>query len=95
MHHETLDEGLPGDNVGFKNVSVKEMRLRNVCSDSKNDPPERADSFNARVIVLYHSGQIGAGYALVLDCHTAYIACKSAKVLEKIDRRSGKKCVPQ
>merc|ERR1711871_1620372 len=29
MHHETLEEAVPGDNVGFnvKNVSVKEVRL--------------------------------------------------------------------
>jgi elongation factor 1-alpha len=93
MHHETLVEGLPGDNVGFniKNVSVKEIRRGNVCGDSKNDPPKGCDSFNAQVIVLNHPGQIGAGYAPVLDCHTAHIACKFAELLEKIDRRSGKK----
>lgn len=27
----------------------------------------------------------------MLDCHTAHIACKFAELLEKIDRRSGKK----
>ena len=95
MHHETLVEGLPGDNVGFniKNVSVKEIRRGNVCGDSKNDPPKGCESFNAQVIVLNHPGQIGAGYAPVLDCHTAHIACKFAELLEKIDRRSGKKYV--
>jgi len=92
MHHEQLVEGLPGDNVGFnvKNVSVKEVRRGNVCGDSKNDPPKGADSFNAQVIVLNHPGQVGAGYAPVLDCHTAHIACKFAELLEKIDRRTGK-----
>jgi elongation factor 1-alpha len=92
MHHEQLVEGLPGDNVGFnvKNVSVKEIRRGNVCGDSKNDPPKGAESFNAQVIVLNHPGQVGAGYAPVLDCHTAHIACKFAELLEKIDRRTGK-----
>ena len=28
---------------------------------------------------------------LLLDCHTAHIACKFAELKEKIDRRSGKK----
>jgi len=92
MHHEQLTEGLPGDNVGFnvKNVSVKEVRRGNVCGDSKNDPPKGCDSFNAQVIVLNHPGQVGAGYAPVLDCHTAHIACKFSELLEKIDRRTGK-----
>ncbi|ANZ76849.1 Translational elongation factor EF-1 alpha [Komagataella phaffii CBS 7435] len=93
MHHEQLEQGVPGDNVGFnvKNVSVKEIRRGNVCGDSKNDPPKAAESFNAQVIILNHPGQISAGYAPVLDCHTAHIACKFDELIEKIDRRTGKK----
>ena len=51
MHHESLTEALPGDNVGFnvKNVSIKDIRRGNVAGDSKNDPPMQADSFNAQV----------------------------------------------
>merc|ERR1719208_799134 len=93
MHHETLAEAVPGDNVGFniKNVSVKEIRRGNVASDSKNDPAKEAASFNSQVIVLNHPGEIQKGYTPVLDCHTAHIACKFSELLEKIDRRSGKK----
>ena len=40
---------------------------------------------------MNHPGQIHAGYSPVLDCHTAHIACKFAELLEKCDRRSGKK----
>jgi len=92
MHHEALEEALPGDNVGFnvKNVAVKDLRRGFVCSDTKNDPAQEAASFVAQVIVLNHPGQIGQGYAPVLDCHTAHIACKFAELLEKVDRRSGK-----
>ncbi|KAH8167991.1 translation elongation factor 1-alpha (TEF) [Xylaria polymorpha] len=92
MHHQQLEKGNPGDNVGFnvKNVSVKDIRRGNVAGDSKNDPPYGAESFNAQVIVLNHPGQVGAGYAPVLDCHTAHIACKFSELLEKIDRRTGK-----
>merc|ERR1712025_1178876 len=93
MHHETIAEAQPGDNVGFniKNVSVKDIRRGNVASDSKNDPAKEAVSFNAQVIVLNHPGEIQKGYTPVLDCHTAHIACKFSELLEKIDRRSGKK----
>ncbi|XDA72446.1 hypothetical protein R6Z07M_002716 [Ovis aries] len=93
MHHEALSEALPGDSVGFnvKNVPVKDVRRGNVAGDSKNDPPMEAAGYTAQVIILNHPGQISAGYAPVLDCHTAYIACKFAELKEKIDRRSGKK----
>merc|ERR1712072_232189 len=33
---------------------------------------------------------IRAGYAPVLDCHTAHIACKFTSIESKMDRRSGK-----
>ncbi|CAN9492943.1 unnamed protein product [Ophioblennius macclurei] len=92
MHHESLPEALPGDNVGFnvKNVSVKDIRRGNVAGDSKNDPPQEAKNFTAQVIILNHPGEIHAGYCPVLDCHTAHIACKFSELKEKIDRRSGK-----
>ena len=51
MHHESLPEALPGDNVGFnvKNVSVKELKRGFVASDSKNDPAKEATNFTAQV----------------------------------------------
>merc|ERR1711970_277227 len=93
MHHESLSQAEPGDNVGFnvKNVSVKDIKRGNVASDSKNDPVQGAKNFTAQVIVLNHPGEIGNGYSPVLDCHTAHIACKFEELIEKIDRRSGKK----
>lgn len=51
MHHESLAEALPGDNVGFnvKNVSVKDIKRGMVASDSKNDPALGAETFVAQV----------------------------------------------
>jgi len=92
MHHESLPEAVPGDNVGFnvKNVSVKDIKRGYVASDSKNQPAGAAKDFTAQVIVLNHPGQICNGYSPVLDCHTAHIACKFNEIQEKVDRRTGK-----
>merc|ERR1719326_102951 len=92
MHHTSIDEAVPGDNVGFnvKNVSIKDIKRGMVTSDSKQDPAKEAKSFLAQVIVLNHPGEIHAGYQPVLDCHTAHVACKFLEIKEKIDRRSGK-----
>jgi elongation factor 1-alpha len=91
MHHEQLTEAQPGDNVGFniKNVAVKDIRRGNVCSNAKNDPARGCESFEAQVIILNHPGEIQNGYAPVLDCHTAHIACKFQEILSRIDKRTG------
>merc|ERR1719427_1742136 len=84
MHHESLPEATPGDNVGFniKNVSVKDIKRGYVASDSKNKPASGVQDFTAQVIVLNHPGQVSNGYSPVLDCHTAHIACKFAEIKE-------------
>ena len=91
MHLEALTEALPGDSVGFnvKNMSVKYVRCVSVAGDSKNDPLMEAAGFTAQVIVLDHPGQTSVGYARVLDCHTAHVACKFAE-LKEIDCYSRK-----
>uniref|UniRef100_A0A8C9HH01 Elongation factor 1-alpha n=1 Tax=Piliocolobus tephrosceles TaxID=591936 RepID=A0A8C9HH01_9PRIM len=76
MHHE--------------NVSVKDIRRSDVAGDSKNDPPMEAAGFTAQVIILNHPGQISAGYAPVLDCHTAHIACKFSGDAATVDMVPGK-----
>jgi elongation factor 1-alpha len=92
MHHELLEQAGPGDNVGFniKNVSVKDIRRGMVAGDTKVDPPQKVQSFEAQVIILDHPGRIMPGYTPVLDCHTAHIACKFNLLLQKMDKRSGK-----
>jgi len=92
MHHESLTEAVPGDNVGFniKNVAVKEIKRGFVASDSKNDPCKEAVTFEAQVIIMNHPGKISNGYTPVLDCHTAHIACKFTEIKKKIDKRTGK-----
>ncbi|EAX95798.1 elongation factor 1 alpha [Trichomonas vaginalis G3] len=93
MHHESLPEALPGDNIGFnvKNVSTADVKRGYVVGDTKRDPPVECASFTAQMIISNHPGKIHAGYQPVFDCHTAHIACKFDKLIQRIDRRHGKK----
>lgn len=93
MHHESMEQAVPGDNVGFnvKGLSVKDIKRGFVASDAKNDPAQGATSFKAQVIVMNHPNGFGPGYCPVLDCHTAHVACKFAEIPEKLDKRTGKK----
>merc|ERR1712084_77148 len=92
MHHESVTEAIPGDNVGFnvKNLSVQDIKRGYVASDTKNDPAMDTEFFKAQVIVMNHPGQIQNGYAPVLDCHTSHIACKFTEIENKMDKRTGK-----
>jgi len=91
MHHESMPEAVPGDNVGFnvKNIPVKDLKRGFVASDSKNDPAMGCANFTAQVIVLNHPGEIKSGYTPVLDCHTAHISCRFADIEQKMDKRTG------
>ena len=59
MHHESLPEAVPGDNVGFniKNVSVKDIKRGYVTSHSKNKSATGVPNFTAQVIMLSHPEQ--------------------------------------
>ena len=78
MHHESLPEALPGDNVGFnvKNVSVKELKRGYVASDSKNDPAKEASNFVAQVSILSLCCLlVSACWSLFAGSFSAYSVC--------------------
>ncbi|KAL4635469.1 elongation factor 1-alpha-like isoform X1 [Arapaima gigas] len=93
MHHQGLETAFPGYNIGFniKNIAVKNLRRGNVAGNARHDPPQDVASFIAQVIILNHPGMIRTNYSPVLDCHTAHVTCRFTELLEKLDRRTGKK----
>jgi elongation factor 1-alpha len=92
MHHASLPEAVPGDNIGFNIKGPKKDDLKRgfVGGEKSNDPPKEAETFEAQVIIMNHPGQIGNGYTPVFDCHTAHIATKFDKIKIKLEKRSGK-----
>ena len=76
--------------VNIRNVSVKDIKRGNVASDNSNNPAQEAEKITAQIIIMNHPNQICAGYSPVIDCHTAHIASRFDKLLQKIDKRTGK-----
>lgn len=90
MHHETVDEAIPGDNVGFnvRGIERTDIRRGDVAGPSDN-PPSVAKSFTARIMVLNHPSVITAGYTPVFHCHTSQVACVFEELVSKLDPKSG------
>ena len=91
MHHDALNEVVPGDNLGFsvKKVSVNGIKREMVAGDSKKDPTNETKNFLAEVFVMNHPGEIHSGYQPALDCHTVHILWNSSDLKQKIDRQAG------
>ena len=90
MHHETVNEAVPGDNVGFnvRGIGKKDIRRGDVCGPADN-PPTVARAFTARIMVLRHPSVIAPGYTPVFHCHTAQVACTFLEIRKKLDPKTG------
>jgi elongation factor 1-alpha len=90
MHHQPLQEALPGDNIGFnvRGVSKTDIRRGDVAGHPTN-PPTVVKEFIAQVIILNHPTSIAAGYTPVFHIHTATVAGRIVEIIAKIDPRTG------
>jgi len=90
MHHETVPQAEPGDNIGFnvRGIGKNDVKRGDVCGLASN-PPTVAKVFKAQVIIIDHPTVITAGYTPVFHCGTAQVACSFSKLLAKIDARTG------
>jgi elongation factor 1-alpha len=90
IHHQSIPEAKPGDNVGFnvRGVSKQDIRRGDVASHV-NTPPTVAKEFTAQIVVLQHPTVIAPGYTPVFHCHTASVACRIEEIIAKIDPKTG------
>ncbi|MFA6907335.1 MAG: translation elongation factor EF-1 subunit alpha [Candidatus Micrarchaeia archaeon] len=90
MHHQELQQAVPGDNVGFnvKNVDKKDVKRGEVVGPVSN-PPKVAAEFTAQIVVLEHPTAIGKGYTPVFHFHTAQVACTFIELVSKKDPKTG------
>ncbi|MGC8975145.1 MAG: translation elongation factor EF-1 subunit alpha [Thermoprotei archaeon] len=90
MHHEKMEEALPGDNIGFnvKGVSKTDIKRGDVAGHPQN-PPTVVKEFTARVYVVYHPTAIHVGYTPVIHAHTASVAAKITEIVGKLDPKTG------
>ncbi|WP_461866841.1 translation elongation factor EF-1 subunit alpha [Thermococcus sp.] len=93
MHHEPLQEALPGDNIGFnvRGVGKNDIKRGDVAGHTTTPPTvvRPKDTFKAQIIVLNHPTAITVGYTPVLHAHTLQVAVRFEQLLAKLDPRTG------
>jgi len=90
MHHQEMEQAVPGDNVGFnvKGVDKKDIKRGDVIGPA-DKPPTVAEEFTAQIVVLNHPTAISIGYTPVLHIHTAQFAARVTEIVEKKDPKTG------
>ncbi len=90
MHHEQVNEAIPGDNIGFsvRGIGKKDIARGDVLGHADN-PPTLVSEFTAQIVVLNHPSVLTVGYTPVFHIHTAQTACKITELVKKINPVSG------
>ena len=90
MHHEQIDEAIPGDNIGFsvRGIGKKDIARGDVLGHESNIPTV-ATEFTAQIVVLNHPSVITVGYTPVFHVHTAQVACQISEIIAKVDPATG------
>jgi elongation factor 1-alpha len=90
MHHEQINQAIPGDNVGvnLRGVDKNDIRRGDVAGPT-DSPPTVAKSFIAQIMVLNHPSVITKGYTPVFHCYTSQVACRFEEIQKKLDPKTG------
>jgi len=90
MHHETIQEAKPGDNIGFNVRGIEKGQIkRGDVMGTVANPPTVVKEFTAQVLILNHPTSVTAGYTPVLHAHTAVVPCKFVEIIKKMDPKTG------
>ncbi|MEK6974111.1 MAG: translation elongation factor EF-1 subunit alpha [Nanoarchaeota archaeon] len=90
MHHEQIQEAIPGDNIGFniRGIGKKDIARGDVVGHPDNIPT-LATEFTAQIVVINHPTVLTVGYTPVFHIHTAQVACQITKLVKKINPATG------
>jgi len=90
MHHETMPEGLAGDNVGIniRGVGKKDIARGDVIC-AADAPCPIVKEFIATITVINHPTVLAKGYTPVFHVHTAQVPCQFTELIAQIDPRTG------
>lgn len=90
MHHEAMQQAVPGDNIGFnvRGVSKADVKRGDVVGHP-DKPPTVASEFTAKIIVLAVPTELTPGFAPLFHCHAAHVLGRFEEILQKIDPRTG------
>ena len=90
MHHQSVQEAEPGDNIGFsaRGFGAKDLAKGDVVG-TQDSWPTVAEEFTAQIVVLNHPSVITIGYTPVFHIHTAQIACQFVAIEKKMNPATG------
>ncbi len=90
MHHETIPQAEPGDNIGFNIRGIEKGAItRGDVAGHPKSPPTVVKEFTARIAVLQHPTALTAGYTPVFHAHTTQVACTISEITQKLDPKTG------
>ncbi len=93
MHHEEIEQAIPGDNIGFsiRGISLADAG-RGDCLGHPSDPPTvitPKGKWTGQIIVIWHPTALAQGYTPVVHAHTAQVAAKFTSLVKKLDQKTG------
>ncbi len=93
MHHEEIEQAIPGDNIGFSIRGITlEDASRGDCLGHPKDPPTvitPKGKWTGQIIVIWHPTALAQGYTPVVHAHTAQVAAKFTSLVKKLDQKTG------